>query len=150
MSYYTALITAWNGATQPPAGVTGAGLTGGMSTAQKLAAVNAWTVVGSVPTSILVTGAQVANCINWTEFAALTATQQANLLALCNQPGQLLSGSAQLTHLLPGMLLAYFSVSGPTIVALTALAAATPQPWWQYAGYFGSFNASDAQLAGLV
>ena len=52
MAWYTALINAWNGATQPPAGVTGTALTGGMSTAQKLAAVNAWTVVGSVPAQL--------------------------------------------------------------------------------------------------
>ena len=43
MAYYTALITAWNAGTVP-GGVTGSALTG--TTAQKLAAVNAWTVSG--------------------------------------------------------------------------------------------------------
>jgi hypothetical protein len=148
MAYYTALINAWNGATQPPTGVTGTGLTGGMTTAQKLAAVNAWTVVGAVPTTIYVTGVQVANCINWAELAALTDAQRKDVLLLCLQDGLLISGSAQLTHLLPGMLLAYFSVSGPTITTLTALAAATPQPWWQYAGYPSAFNANDLAAAG--
>jgi hypothetical protein len=149
MAYYSALIAAWNGATQPPTGVTGTPLTGSMTTAQKLAAVNGWTVTGSVPTTIYVTGVQVANCINWAELAALTDAQRKDVLLLCLQDGLLLSGSAQLTHLLPGMLLAYFSVSGPTITALTALAAATPQPWWQYAGYPGPFNTNDTSLAGL-
>ncbi|MFZ1109847.1 MAG: hypothetical protein WAN43_16050 [Rhodomicrobium sp.] len=116
MAYYTALITAWNGATQPPAGVTGTGLTGAMTTAQKLAAVNAWTITGAVPTSFYVTGAQIANCINWTEFAALTAAQQQNLLLLCIQDGQLLGGSANTAHLAAGMILAYFTnLSGPTV-----------------------------------
>jgi hypothetical protein len=46
MAYYDALVTAWNNATQPPPGITGTGLTGGMTTAQKLAAVNGWTVAG--------------------------------------------------------------------------------------------------------
>ena len=46
------------------------------------------------------------------------------------------------------MLLAYFSVSGPTILALTALAAALPQPWWQYAGYSSAFDPADLANAG--
>ena len=50
MAYYTALITAWNGATQPPTGVTGSGLLGGDTTAQKITKVNAWTITGTVPT----------------------------------------------------------------------------------------------------
>lgn len=147
MAYYDALIAAWNSATQPPAGVTGTALTG-LSTADKLTAINGWTVSGSIPATILVTGAQVANCINWAEFAALTAQQQSNLLALCNQPGLLLSGSAQLSHLLPGMLLAYFSVSGPTIAALSALAATTPQPWWRANSYTSPIDLGDLAAAG--
>ena len=46
MGDYGALIAAWNSATQPPTGVTGTALTSGMTTAQKLAAVNGWTVPG--------------------------------------------------------------------------------------------------------
>ena len=150
MAYYTALITAWDGATQPPTGVTGTALTGGMTTAQKLAAVNGWTVTGSVPTSFYVTGNQLANCINWTEFAALTAAQQQNLLLLCIIPGQLLGGSGNTTFLVDGMILAYFTnKSGPTITALTALAEAAVTPWWAANGYPGPFNAADAAEAGL-
>jgi hypothetical protein len=150
MSYYTALIAAWNGATQPPTGVTGTGLTGGMTTAQKIAAVNGWTISGSVPTTLYVTGAQVANCINWTEFAALTAQQQSNLLALVAQPGLLLGGSSNTGFLLDGMLLAYFTNhSGPTILALTALAEATAQPWWQFIGSNGEISLADCVETGL-
>ena len=149
MAYYTALITAWNGATQPPAGVTGTGLTGAMTTAQKLAAVNAWTITGAVPTSFYVTGAQIANCINWTEFAALTAAQQQTLLLLCIQDGQLLGGSANTAHLAAGMILAYFTnLSGPTVTALTALAQATVQPWWQANGYTTPIGMDDLAAAG--
>ena len=39
MAQYTNLIAAWNGATQPPTGVTGSPLLGGDTTAQKLAKV---------------------------------------------------------------------------------------------------------------
>jgi hypothetical protein len=131
MAYYTALIAAWNGATQPPAGVTGTALTG-LTTANKIIAVNGWTVTGSVPTSFATTGAALLNCINWTEFAALTAQQQSNLLALLANPGPLLGGSANAGLITAGMFLAYFSNhSGPTILALNALAKATVTPWWQ-------------------
>lgn len=132
MAYYTALTTAWNGATQPPTGVTGTGLTGGMTTAQKLAAVNAWTVTGSVPTSFFTTGADLLNAIDWTEFNALTAANQTRLLAMLAVQGPLLGGSANTSHMVPGMFLALFTnLSGPTIVALTALAKAVVLPWWQ-------------------
>ena len=150
MAQYTNLIAAWNGATQPPTGVTGSPLLGGDTTAQKLAKVQAWTVTGAVPTTLYSTGAQLANCINYAEFKALTATQQANLLALCNNPGPLLGGSANTAFLVDGMILDYFTnKSGPTILALTALAQATVQPWWQYAGYTSQIGLQDVQEAGL-
>lgn len=149
MAYYTALITAWNGATQPPSGVTGTGLTGGMTASQKIAAVNGWTVVGAIPTTFNTTGAALLNCINWTEFAALTAQQQSNLLMLCTSPGPLLGGSGNVGLIVAGMFLAYFSNHlGPTITALSALAAATVQPWWQANGYTSPFNTNDLTAAG--
>lgn len=148
MTYYTNLITAWNGSPSPPAGVTGTGLTG-LTTAQKLAAINGWTVSGSVPTSFMATGAQLLNCINWAEFAALTVAQQSNLLALCANSGPLLGGSANSGLITAGMFLAYFTNhSGPTIAALTALAQATAQPWWQYAGYTSPIGPADLTAAG--
>src|SRR5580704_17534267 len=122
MAYYTALINEWSL------------LTPG-TTAAKLAQLNAMTVTGAVPTNFTVTGPQLANCINWTEFAALTAPQQQNLLLLCANPGPLLGGSGNTAFLTDGMILAYFTnVSGPTITALTALAKATVLPWWQANG----------------
>lgn len=151
MAYYDALIAAWNGATQPPTGVTGTGLNGGMTTAQKIAAVNGWTKTGTVPTVLNVTGAQVLNCINWTEFAALTATQQSQLLALCAVPGSLLGGSSNTAQMVDGMLLAFFTNhAGATITALTALAQGSVTPWWQTgAGLSGPVSAADTTAAGL-
>lgn len=136
MAYYDALKTQW------------ALLTPG-TTAAKLAQINALAVAGSIPTTIFVNGAQVANCINWPEFAALTAQKQSNLLALCNSPGLLLGGSANTTHLLVGMLLDAFPPAGATIAALTALAQALPQPWWQANGYPRPFDLGDIASAGL-
>jgi hypothetical protein len=150
MAYnYAALVSAWNGATQPPTGVVGTGLTGSMTTLQKLAAINAWTVTGVAPTSFYITGIQIANCVNWAEFAALTAQPQSNLLALFAQTGGMLGGSAQTGQLAAGMILAYFSHTGPTVTALTALAQGIVQPWWQYAGFGGPMSLTDTTLVGV-
>lgn len=155
MAYYTALINAWNSVTQPPAGVTGTPLTGGMTTAQKITAVNGWTITGAIPTTIFVNGDQLANCVNWAEFAVLTAQQQQNLLGLFAIPGQLLGGSASTSFLPVGMILSSFTVTGPTIASLTALAKATITPWWQApvansgGGLSGPVSQADCTAAGL-
>ena len=151
MAYYTALITAWNASSASPgampSGVAGTSLNG-LSTTAKLAAVNAWTQTNTIPSTIYATGAQVANCINWAEFAALTAQQQQNVLLMCNQTGQLMSGSAQTSHLLPGMLVAYFPLAGPTIAALTAFASAQVLLWWQANSYTSPISKNDLDAAG--
>jgi hypothetical protein len=108
MAYYTALIAAWNNVTQPPPGVTGTGLTGGMTTAQKIDAVNGWTITGTIPTSVTFTGVQLANSINYTEFDNLTDSQQRNILAICAVPGGLLGGSANTSFLPVGIIIKYF------------------------------------------
>lgn len=152
MAYYTALTTAWNGATQPPAGVAGTAITGGMTTAQKIAAVNGWTVTGAVPTSFFTTGAAVLNCINYAEFKALTSTQQANLLGVLAVAGQLLGGSGNTTKMVAGMIIDYFPPAGPTIAALTALAQGTVQQWVTAStggGLNGPISQTDATAAGI-
>lgn len=149
MAYYDALIAAWNGATQPPVGVTGAPLTAQMSPAQKIATINGWTITGSLPTSFFVTGAQVLNCINYAEFKALTATQQSNLLAMLAVPGNLLGGSGSVAFMVDGMIIDFFLAAGPkTIAALMALAQASVTPWWQANGYSSAIGASDLAAAG--
>ena len=147
MAYYTLFTSAWNTGTVP-GGVTGSALTG-QTTAQKLININGWISNGSIPTTIYVTGSQILNCINWTEFAALPATQQSNVLAMCQVPGNLLGGSANTTHLVPGMIIAYFPPAGVTITALSAMSAATPQPWWQANGYPRPFDMGDVTTNGL-
>lgn len=135
MAYYTALIAQW-------------GTLSG-TTAVKLAAINALTVTGTIPTTFSTTGPQLLNCIKWSEFNALTAQQQSNLMALCNNPGPVTGGSAQVSLIAAGMFLAYFGVQSQTITNLTALAQATVQPWWQANGYPGIFNNNDLIAAGL-
>lgn len=150
MSYYTNLINAWNTGTVP-GGVTGTALTG-QTTVNKLININNWVITGVVPTTLFTTGAQLINCIDWTEFNALTASQQSNLLALCANTGQLLGGSSNTSKIVDGMFLAYFTNhSGPTILALTALAQGIVTPWWQAptgGNLTGSITQADLTAAG--
>ena len=105
------LIAAWNNPTQPPPGVTGTGLVGGDTTDQKITKVNGWTVTGQIPASFFVTADQLANCVNYTEFKALTAGQQTNLLNMMNIGGSLMGGSANTSLLVVGMIIDYFPPS---------------------------------------
>ena len=73
MAYYDALVSAWNTGTVPT-GVVGTALTS-QTTAQKLININNWTVTSTIPASYTITGAQIASCIKWSEFAALTAAK---------------------------------------------------------------------------
>jgi hypothetical protein len=156
MAYYDSLTSAWNSPTQPPSGVTGAGLVGGDTTQQKIDKINAWTVTGTIPTSFFTTSDQIANCINYPEFKALTANQQSDLLAALSIQGQILGGSSHSSLLVNGMLLDYFPGGGPTITALKALAKAITETWCQTNGYpfvsptLGALTIVDAENAGLV
>lgn len=157
MSQYNNLVNAWNNAlVSLPANTSGSLFIGGDTTAQKLAKVNAWTVTGTVPTTLFVTGDQILNCINFPEFNQLQTYQQANILSLCHVPGQLLGGSATTSHAVAGMIINYFSnLAGPTVTALTALAKATVTPWWQVdqslggGGFFQPITLADVAAAGL-
>ena len=146
MAYYTALISAWNTGTVPT-GVVGAALTG-QSTAQKLININGWTVTATIPAAYTITGSQIASCINWAEFNALTAARQTAVLALCAIPSLSVGSSAgEIALLADGMIIAYFPAAGPTITALSALAPGA-QPWWQNNGYSGPFSQADLTAAG--
>jgi hypothetical protein len=147
MTNYANLVAAWNSATQPPAGVTGAGLSAGDTTAQKLAKINAWTVTGSVPTSFYTTGAALWNCVKVSEFLALSATGQAQIQNCCMISGPLLGGSANAAIGAPGLFLNWFALNSVTIANLTALAQAVVQDWWQYAGFTSAFGYPDLLAA---
>src|SRR5208282_1476157 len=159
MAYYDVLKTAWAtssaGVGDLPTGVVGTSLFG-LTTAQKIAAINGWTVTGTIPVSTTFTGAQLAGWINWTEFATLTAAQQQNLMLLIAGLGPYLGGSSNVGFLPVGMLLAYFTnYSGPTIVAMTAYVNSLVFPWWQTpaaqggGGLNGVVSLADTMTAGL-
>jgi len=82
-SAYDILRAAWTNPTQPPPGVTGTALTAGMTTQQKIDAVNAWTVPAAAM-SIIVPSYAIYNLIALADFTALTATNQALIRDLYN------------------------------------------------------------------
>lgn len=134
MANYTALQNFWPSA--PPG-----------TTQSKLDWVNAQTVTGTIPTLFPVTGSQLMDCLDFTEFNSLTAAKQTTILQICAMP--LMTGG-QNTFI--GKLFAnYYStmLQGPTITAFTALAKAVTQPWWQANNYPRPFDMGDITTAGL-
>lgn len=145
MAYYDILIAAWNNATQPPPGVTGTGLTGGMTTAQKLAAVNAWTVI--VPKQALLTPSAILQATVQADLSAL-GTANFSLLAI------LLTGT--LVDMSPGTIRqainAMFVGKTTTLANLAALVAPfdnATQLWYLANGYHRAFDLGDCAAAGV-
>ena len=127
MAYYTNLIAAWNNATQPPPGVTGTALTA-LSTANKIAAINAWTITGT-PQKAVLSPSAVINAIVASDLASLT-TAQVSLLTLLLQ-GSSIDASVGTT--IRAAAQAIFAGKTATLTALGALVAPfdAPQiPWW--------------------
>lgn len=144
MSYYTALTTAWNGGTQPPAGVTGTALTG-LTTAQKLAAVNAWTVVA--PQKAILSPSQILNAIVFADLAGLTQLNVSQLTLLL--AGSSIDASAN-TPIRLGIQ-ALFAGKTTTLANLGALVAPfdNATALWTAANGYPTLNANDATAAGL-
>jgi hypothetical protein len=146
MAYYTALITAWNGATQPPTGVTGTALTG-LTTANKLIAVNGWTVVGTAQHAIL-TPSQILNAVVFADLAGLTQLQVSQLTLLLQ--GAQVDASVG-TPIRLGIQ-ALFAGKTTTLANLGALVAPFDSPvvpWWQANSYPRAFDLGDVAAAGL-
>ena len=164
MGYYDALVAAWNGATQPAAGVTGTALTQGMTTAQKLGAVNGWTVPGpnqdvrvsTVQGKLMLAGAW----LKLKAYAAANPTTQTGevaqmLLDMCNSPSlqtfQMSDGPTYQN--VQGMLslLAQDPATGVTsaLEAELLALASTTQPWWQANAYARPFDLGDCAAAGV-
>lgn len=151
---YVALAAGWNGNT-PPSGVVGTALTG-LSTAQKIININAWTITATIPAQYTITGAQIEGCIKFSEFNALTQVQQQQLMELIDTPGPISVGSspAELALLADGMIVALFGAGSVTVANLSALAPSA-QAWVTTpvanggAGLSGPVSLADTQAAGL-
>lgn len=134
MAYYDALITAWNNASKAtgatlPAGVTGSLLTG-LTTAQKVTAINGWTMV--TPQKAILTPSGILNAIVPADLAGLT-TAQVTLLTLCLQ-GSTVDASSGTT--IRAAVQAIFSGKTTTLQNLAALVSPydnATTPWWQIA-----------------
>ena len=145
MAYYTNLINAWNSATQPPTGVTGTALTG-LTTANKLIAINGWTVVGTTAKSIL-SPSSILNAIVFSDLAALTQLQVSQLTLLL--AGSSVDASVN-TSIRAGSQ-ALFSGKTQTLTNLGALVAPFDSPavsWWSSNGYSSPISAADLAAAG--
>jgi hypothetical protein len=162
---YSALITAWHDATQPPTGVTGTGLTGSMTTAQKIVAVNGWTVPGpniDVPVSSVVgylsLNGKLSGLIKYA--ASPPATEAgiagAELVAVINCPNapNFQTSQSGAYSAVSGLLTALAgdsnsNISSTDATALLALSA-TLIPWWQTAGLSSPISTADTTTAGLT
>jgi hypothetical protein len=159
---YNTLITDWNTSTAAPISSTITGVTGvagqslnGLTTAQKIAAVNAWTVTGTSPTAFPITGAQIISLVEWSELAALTDAQRKDILGLCQIPGSMTGGSAETALVVDGMFIAYFGSNSQSIANLTEFATAQIQLWVNVSvanggsGLFFQITQTDVTNAGL-
>jgi hypothetical protein len=147
MAYYTALINAWNAAPSPPSGVTGTGLTGSMTTDQKLVAFSGWTVVGPAVPMIIPTY-QIYNVMVRAEFDALTAPFQQSMRDILNMGTVDGSSGTQIR----ARIIQIFPSGTVTFTNLSNLAKQydSPQiPWWQGNGYPAPINGQDLVNAGL-
>jgi hypothetical protein len=151
MAYYSALVTAWESVTQPPTGVTGTALTGSMTTLQKIAAVNAWTVATEQPTAIL-TAAQILGCITSTDFPNFTALelQWLQTLLATFPNGEITTTNTGPVATLGALIFAGKTTTLANLNALFTAALVAAIPWYQANGYPGPFNLADTQLAGLT
>lgn len=155
MSYYSALITGWNLSSASsgalPSGVTGTSLFG-LTTANKITAVNGWTIVGpAVPCEV--TPSQIFNCIDTVAHANALTTTQLQVL-------QFLGGSGLPIFAPPGGIIRswiqnVFSGQTTTLANFSALVAQfdnPPIPWVTApnGGALGTMvNSNDVQIAGL-
>lgn len=170
MANYAALIAAWN-STALPSGVNAAGtpLSSSMTSAQKLAAVNGWTVAGpnvDVPVSAIVgylgLNAKLATLIKYAATAPATeaGVAGAELIAVIqcpNAPG-FRTSQASVLATLQTMLSALAGdvnsgIAAGDVTALLALAATT-MAWWQAptaqngAGLTSPVTEADLEAAG--
>lgn len=146
MADYAALAAVWN-ATGKPAGVTGTSLAAGMTQAEKLNAINGWTVQGTAVPAHL-TPSSILNTIVPADLSALTQLQVLQLTLLLS--GATVDASPNTTIRLAVQNL--FAGKTQTLQALAELVAPydNPQiPWRTTIGFSEPIGTADLTLAGL-
>ncbi len=163
---YAALAAAWNAATMPPDGVTGATLSG-LTTEQKIAAVNAWTVAGptrDVPVrtvaGYLLANLKMAPLLNYVDSPPVGANPSAhlvaqNLIAALTRVSQPPDFNVSDPDILAALTSAVETMISDPACGLTADDAAallalgqTKIPWWQSIGLSSPISAPDLEAAG--
>ena len=158
MGYYTALQTAWATSSASsgalPSGVTGTSLFG-LSTANKIAAVNAWMVVVPKPAVLGITS--VINAIAPADFLALTATQIAQMQLCLGSDGQVNASPGTTVR---AVFQSIFAGKTTTLANLTTLVSPYDNNqvlWTALNGYptlsdnsAGNLSLPDASAAGLT
>jgi hypothetical protein len=106
------------------------------------AAINAQTVTGTVPTAFTISGEQLMQCIVLSEFTALSAAQQTQVLTFCGM-ASLPVGSA--SKFVQPALAALFGSGTTTRANFLALAQAITSPVWSPAVTAGDVQTARAQ-----
>lgn len=136
MAYYDALIAHWPSVS-------------GANTEAKLAALNAETVTGAVPTVFSVTATDLYNAFDageWNTLAIANDPLVARIKEVLALPGPIPVGAGTIANL---YLFNCFASSPATLLKLAALAVAQVQPWWKANGYPRACDLGDIATAGL-
>jgi hypothetical protein len=144
MAYYDVFVAAWN-AGGLPVGASGTPITGGMTTPQKMAALNGWTIVVAQPT--IIETYKIFNALDPAEFDALSAALKTRVRDIL---GMGVVDASPGTHA-HTVLLAAFGAATVSRAALAAVANTfkTVTPWWQANGYYRAFDLGDCLAAGV-
>jgi hypothetical protein len=151
MAYYDALIAAWN-AGGKPVNTSGTSIVGGMTTAQKIDAVNSWTMTGTQQ-SVIVPTYQIYNAIVPADFTSLSASNQQLVRDILGMGTVDASPGTNVR----ATLVSVFTGKATTLANFQALADSYKPsiPWWQQTvangggGLASAVNANDAAAAGL-
>lgn len=148
ITYYTNLITVWNGSGAPPSGYTGNTFSGaGDTAANKLTAINSW--VANTVTYSMIQGQKVLNSCASADLQALTSLQLQQLSAITGATGGVdpTPGSNQASALA-----AIFSGKANTLASLGSLQTSSKitTPWWRAQSLIQPVTQWDAVLAGLI
>lgn len=144
-SVITHLQTVW-GTTTLPSGVTGTALAGTDTAAQKIAKLNAWTVVGSATKAVLPTYS-IYNAIVPSEFQALTAANQQYVRDILGMGTVDASVGTNVRAVISSIFAGKVTLTN--LAALVAPFDAPATPWWQSIGSAAQISASTVAAAGL-
>lgn len=141
VQYYAAFVAAWN-AGGVPATYTGTALNGGMTTQQKLDAVNSW--IGAANLTLVPTY-KIYNAIVPADFVSLTAADQQRVRDIISMGSVDASSGTNVNAALQSI----FAGKATTLANFVAIIDSFKTPWWRTNGYSGPLTTNDATKAGV-